>query len=125
MKLIVFWNVAPCILVVDLMMDATGTSETSAAFYQTTRRNVPEVSHLKQVPAKRRALSFYWDFIGYESLPEISLLIVIFPSSFPSLIRHNTGTFFLVFVGILYHTVHFQFGTTLFLQLIQNRKVTD
>jgi hypothetical protein len=30
-----------------LMMEAVSTSETSASFYQTTRRNIPEYRHLK------------------------------------------------------------------------------
>jgi hypothetical protein len=63
----VFWVVAPCSLVavyrpfrgtccihhqgdassiIALMMEATGSSETSAYFYQTTRRYNPEDSHL-------------------------------------------------------------------------------
>jgi hypothetical protein len=58
MKMAVFWVVAPCSLVVvdisemfsasiiALMMEAVSTSETSVKFYQTTRRNNPEDSHL-------------------------------------------------------------------------------
>jgi hypothetical protein len=56
----VFWVVAPCGLVKvsevpaasitgamrAQMMEAAGTSETSVNFYQTTRRNNPEDSHL-------------------------------------------------------------------------------
>jgi hypothetical protein len=58
----VFWDVAPCSLVeidrrfrgvtasitkaIALMMEAASTSETSVNFYQTTRRNNPEDSHL-------------------------------------------------------------------------------
>jgi mannose/fructose-specific phosphotransferase system component IIA len=55
----VFWDVVPCSLVnftgvsevltalnITLMMEAASTSETSANFYQTTRRNIPEDSHL-------------------------------------------------------------------------------
>jgi hypothetical protein len=43
----VFWDVAPCSLVVygrfrALKMEAVSTSETSVKFYQTTRRNIPE-----------------------------------------------------------------------------------
>jgi hypothetical protein len=41
----VFWVVAPCSLVA-LMMEAASTSEKSVNFYQTTRRNNPEDSHL-------------------------------------------------------------------------------
>jgi hypothetical protein len=36
----VFW------VVVALMMEAASTYETSVNFYQTTRRNNPEVSHI-------------------------------------------------------------------------------
>jgi hypothetical protein len=47
----VFWVVAPCSLIevyrlIVLMMEAESTSETSVNFYQTTRRNIPEDSHL-------------------------------------------------------------------------------
>jgi hypothetical protein len=51
MKMTVFWDVAPCNLVgrIALMMEAASTSETSVNFYQTTRRNIPEDSHL-QIP---------------------------------------------------------------------------
>jgi hypothetical protein len=40
----VFWDVAPCVIMV--MMAAVSSSKTSVNFYQTTRRNVPEDSHL-------------------------------------------------------------------------------
>jgi hypothetical protein len=49
MKMAVFWDVAPgCLVEVRdrLMMETVGTSETSVNFYQTTRRNIPEDSHL-------------------------------------------------------------------------------
>jgi hypothetical protein len=49
MKMAVFWVIAPCNLVevlIALMMEAVSISETSANFYQTTRRNNPEDSHL-------------------------------------------------------------------------------
>jgi hypothetical protein len=47
MKIIVFWDVAPCSLVeVALMTEAESTSETSVNFYQTTRLNIPEDSRL-------------------------------------------------------------------------------
>jgi hypothetical protein len=63
----VFWDVAPCSPVevyrrfrggcclhhqdddggvIDLMMEAASISETSVNFYETTRRNTPEDSHL-------------------------------------------------------------------------------
>jgi hypothetical protein len=48
----VIWDVAPCSHVEiaqrfrAMMMEAVGTSETSVNFYQTTRRNIPEDSHL-------------------------------------------------------------------------------
>jgi hypothetical protein len=41
----VFWDVAQC-RAIALMMEAAGTSETSVNFYKTTRRNIPEDSHL-------------------------------------------------------------------------------
>jgi hypothetical protein len=58
-KLTVFWDVAPCspvetdrrfrgayCLWAALMMEAVSTSETSVNFYETTRSNIPEDSHL-------------------------------------------------------------------------------
>jgi hypothetical protein len=47
-KMAAFWVVAPCSLIIALMMEATGTSKTSVNFYQTTRRYHPEDSHLQQ-----------------------------------------------------------------------------
>jgi hypothetical protein len=50
----VFWVVAPCSLVevmtIVLMMEATSTSETPINFYQATRRNNPEHSHIYTRP---------------------------------------------------------------------------
>jgi hypothetical protein len=47
MKMAVCWVVVPRSLVeIDLMMEATSTSETSVNFYETTRRYNPEDSHL-------------------------------------------------------------------------------
>jgi hypothetical protein len=43
MKMAVFWVAA---MIIALMMEAINTSETSVNFYQTTRRNNPEDSHL-------------------------------------------------------------------------------
>jgi hypothetical protein len=49
-KMAVFWEVAPCSLVeVYLMMEAASTSETSVNFYQATRRNIAEDSHVQFV----------------------------------------------------------------------------
>jgi hypothetical protein len=60
-KMTVFWDGSPCSLVevyrcfrgacydellIALMMETASTSETSINFYQTTRRNIPEDSHL-------------------------------------------------------------------------------
>jgi hypothetical protein len=59
MKAAVFWDVAPCSLVgvyprfrgaasiIALTMEAIFMPETSVNFYQTTRRNIPEDSHLQ------------------------------------------------------------------------------
>jgi hypothetical protein len=55
MTMAVFWIVAPCSLVevyrrlraIALMMEAASTTETSATFYQTTRRYNSEDSHLQ------------------------------------------------------------------------------
>jgi hypothetical protein len=46
MKVIVFWDVAPCSLIV-LMMEAVRASETSVYFYQTTLCSIPEDCHLQ------------------------------------------------------------------------------
>jgi hypothetical protein len=64
MKSTVFWDVAPCSLVevteisevltasinreIAVMMEAVSTSETSVNFYQSTRPNTPEDSHLQK-----------------------------------------------------------------------------
>jgi hypothetical protein len=37
---------ASIIIFIDLMMEAVSTSETSVNFYETTRHNIPEDSHL-------------------------------------------------------------------------------
>jgi hypothetical protein len=54
----IFWDAAPCSQVeidrrfrgtnslIALMMEAMSTSETSASFYETTWRNIPEDSNL-------------------------------------------------------------------------------
>jgi hypothetical protein len=48
MKTILFWYVAPCSLVdTALMMEAVNTSEPSASFYHTTRRNIPQDRYLQ------------------------------------------------------------------------------
>jgi hypothetical protein len=55
MQMAIFWVVAPCSLVevyrgfraITLMVEAASTSETSVNFYQITRRNNPEDSHLQ------------------------------------------------------------------------------
>jgi hypothetical protein len=68
MKMAVFWDVASCSLVeidrstiIALMMEAVSTSETSATFYQTARRNIPEDSHLNLASYSRECFSV----IGY------------------------------------------------------------
>jgi hypothetical protein len=42
----IFWVLAPCSLAIALMMEAASTSETLVNFYQTSRCNSPEDSHL-------------------------------------------------------------------------------
>jgi hypothetical protein len=44
LKMAIFWDVAMMIAL--MMMEAASTSETSVNFYQTTRRNNPQDSHL-------------------------------------------------------------------------------
>jgi hypothetical protein len=51
MKKTVFWDVAPCSLVLVYLlttpiMEAASTSEKSVNFYQTPRSNIPEDSYL-------------------------------------------------------------------------------
>jgi hypothetical protein len=53
LKMAVFWDITPRSLVevyqqaiISLMMEAASTSEKSVNFYQPTRRNIPEDSHL-------------------------------------------------------------------------------
>jgi hypothetical protein len=59
MKMTVFWDIAPYILIeIDrrfrgafcLMMEAVNTSEKSVNFYETTRRTIPEDGHLQGDP---------------------------------------------------------------------------
>jgi hypothetical protein len=69
MKMTVFWNVALYSLVeiyrrfkgayclIILMMEAVSTSEILADLYQTTRRNIPEDSHLQNIPCFHNSLS--------------------------------------------------------------------
>jgi hypothetical protein len=79
------WDVAPCSLVniidasealaasiikalIALMMKGARTSETSANFYQTTRRNIPEDSHLLTGKSSRNAspVSHVWVAVLHE-----------------------------------------------------------
>jgi hypothetical protein len=51
MSIMVLWVATPCslvgaLMIIALIMEAASTSETSANFYQTTRRNFPEESRL-------------------------------------------------------------------------------
>jgi hypothetical protein len=41
--------IASIIRKMNLMMEAASTSQTSVKFYQTTRRNIPEDSHLQRM----------------------------------------------------------------------------
>jgi hypothetical protein len=50
-----------------LMIEAVSTSEKSVNFYQTTRRNIPEDSHIHHVPGMFKM----WAFIE-----EIGLLFI-------------------------------------------------
>jgi hypothetical protein len=55
MKMTVFWHIAQCSVVeidrrfraIPLVMEEVHNSETSADFYETTRRNIPEDSRLQ------------------------------------------------------------------------------
>jgi hypothetical protein len=72
MKITVFWDVVPCSVVdvywritgqwvlIALMLDAASTSETSVNFYQTTRRNIPEDSHLPRYVSVATKVSNFW-----------------------------------------------------------------
>jgi hypothetical protein len=88
----IFWDIAPCSLVEtdrrfrgayclhyqnDEMMEAVRTSQKTINFYQTTRRNIPEDSHIHT--RRRENLKFHQDFIIYYS---------IFSSSIENLIKY-------------------------------------
>jgi hypothetical protein len=48
LKITVFWDVAPCSLIIFIALkkEAVSTSETSVNFYQTMWRNIPEDIYL-------------------------------------------------------------------------------
>jgi hypothetical protein len=49
MNMAIFWVVEPrSLVVIALMMEAESTSQTLVNFYQTTRHNNPEDSHLRR-----------------------------------------------------------------------------
>jgi hypothetical protein len=60
LKMALFWDVAPCSLVIAVLMVAVSTSETSVNFYQTTRRNNPD------------------DKLGFEVLTAVSTKMAVF-----------------------------------------------
>jgi hypothetical protein len=60
----VFWVVAPCSLTIPMMMEAASTSETLENFYQTTRSNNPEDSHLHT--RRRENLKFHIIYTQYK-----------------------------------------------------------
>jgi hypothetical protein len=73
MKMAVCWDAAPCRLVV-LLVQAPSTSETSVNFYQTTRRNNPEDSHLhtcRRENLKSHCLSTFHSINVYKPLSSI------------------------------------------------------
>jgi hypothetical protein len=49
-----------------LMMEAVSTSETSVNFYDTTRRNIPEDSHLQKQISPSEVLA-YQDFSSHQT----------------------------------------------------------
>jgi hypothetical protein len=79
MKTTVFWDVAPCSLenftevsdvlaasiIIARMMEAASTSEMSVNFYQTTRRNSPEDSHL-HTRSRENLKSHLFNYGSYE-----------------------------------------------------------
>jgi hypothetical protein len=84
MKTAVFWDVAPCNLVKSTdvsemlgdvitraVMEAGSTSETSVNYYQTTRSNIPEDSHL----LTRRRENFVSRLNGVMSSVHLSALL--------------------------------------------------
>jgi hypothetical protein len=62
-EMTVFWVVAPCSLDQGgaLMMEVASTYETSVNFYQTTRRNNPEESHLHTRRRENLKYHFSWE----------------------------------------------------------------
>jgi hypothetical protein len=53
--------------IIRAMMEAASTSETSVNFYQTTRRNNPEDSHLELLRPRRWLLKFFVGFLGHSN----------------------------------------------------------
>jgi hypothetical protein len=99
MKMVVFWVVAPCSLVEDyrrfrgatsiiraiilIMETARRTSETLVNFYQTTRRNNPQDSHLKNVCVCTQWIKiFYSDINNVGASPHMHHLrtVIYFPN---------------------------------------------
>jgi hypothetical protein len=78
----VFWVVAPCNLIIALMMEAARISETLVKLYQTTRQYSPEDSHLHA--HHREILKFY-------------LIIVLVPVL--SLIKLNASCYYRLLAG--------------------------
>jgi hypothetical protein len=59
-------------LLIALMMEAVSTSETSVNIYQTTRRNIPEDSHLltgRREEVKSQSCSSFQNCYNFVSLP--------------------------------------------------------
>jgi hypothetical protein len=46
LEMTIFWDAAPYMLMITLMMEAVSTSDVSVKFYQTTHHNIPEDSYL-------------------------------------------------------------------------------
>jgi hypothetical protein len=54
-KMAVLWDVEPCTWLTALTMEAVNIFETSVNFYETTRRNIPEDSHLQDLVWHKRS----------------------------------------------------------------------
>jgi hypothetical protein len=63
MKMTVFWDVAPCTLVVTDVLEVRAASIIRVNFYHTTRRNIPEDSHL-HTRRRENLKSHQFDFIS-------------------------------------------------------------
>jgi hypothetical protein len=81
MKMTVVWDVASWQIA--LIMEAESTSETSVNFYENTRRNIPEDSHLNIFPCTQEPNEPYPDADGSSPHSTLKIHFNIIPPSTP------------------------------------------